>query len=297
MKRGGVVLPLITPLTPDAELDREAQRRLIEYVLGAGVHGLFANGSMGGFALLPDRVQWEAIASAAAISAGRTPFLAGVSDTSTWRALDRIRALAGLPVDFFVVLPPYFYLAGVEELRRFFLTLADAAPRPLIIYDNPRLTKVALPVTLVADLATHPNIAGIKVSHADVLWWQELLRSPIDRSRFAIISGAGKMNSLALQLGFDGITEGLHNLVPHLAVELYQAARRRDYAAADTAQQRMNRCFRLFELDGGWRGAEAALAHLGIGGRVALPPYDLPLSDAHRGEIIELLAANALPTH
>lgn len=295
MKLGGVVIPLVTPLSDAGELDRGAQRRLIEFLLDAGVDGLFANGSMGGFALLPDRVQQESIASAAEIGAGRKPFLAGVSDTSTRRTLDRIRALSGVPVDFFVALPPYFYLAGVEELRRFYLTLADAAPRPLVIYDNPRLTKLALPVKLVADLAAHPNIAGIKVSHTDVFWWQELLRAPLDRRRFAIISGAGKLHSLALQLGFDGITEGLHNLTPHLAVELYQAACRGDDARAGAVQERINRCFRVFELDGGWRGAEAALEHLGIGGRVALPPYDLPLSDAHRREIIDLLAAATLP--
>jgi len=56
----------------------------------------------------------------------------------------------------------------------------------------------------------------------------------------------------------------------------------------------MNGCFRLFEIDGGWRGAETALEFLGIGGKVALPPYDLPVSEAHRGEIFELLESENL---
>jgi len=180
----------------------------VEHLLQAGVDGLFVNGSMGGFALLPDQLQRESIESAARACAGRSPFLAGVSDSGTLRVLERIRALEGIPVDYFVALPPYFYLAGAGELRRFYLTIAEASPKPVVIYDNPRLAKNVLPVALVSELAAHPNIAGIKVSNTDLSWWMDLLNAPIDRSRFALISGAGRMHSAALQLGFDGITEG-----------------------------------------------------------------------------------------
>src|SRR4029077_15058155 len=222
--------------------------------------------------------------------ANRVPVLAGVSDTGVDRVLEKIHRFAGLGVDAVVAMPPFYYLCGQQELLRFFLTLADAAPKPLILYDNPRLAKHALAVDTVVRLAQHPNSCGIKVSHTDVLAWQELLRSPIDRSKFALISGAGRMTNLALQLGFDGITEGLHNIVPSLAVDLFAAQQAGNYAEGDCIQRRINRCFGVFDVAGGWRGLEVALQALGIADFAAPPPYDEPPSDEERRRILAILA-------
>ncbi len=138
-------------------------------------------------------------------------------------------------------------------------------------------------------MASHPNIAGIKESSSDVEQWRELLEAPIDRSRFSLICGAGRVTDTALAMGFDGITEGLHNIVPHLAVELYRASLAGDHVTAAAFQAKISRAFRIFELDGGWRGSEAALSHLGILTHTAPPPYDMPMDPAHRQEIRKIL--------
>jgi 4-hydroxy-tetrahydrodipicolinate synthase len=294
VKLEGVIVPAAVPLTRDRSPDLAAFRILLDRLLQAGVHGIFANGSMGAFAMLSDAHQCAIVDAAAAHLQGKAPLLAGVSDTGVERVLERMRRFAGLAIDAFVVLPPYFYLCGQEELQRFFLLLADASPKPLVLYDNPRLAKNALSVETIVRLAQHPNICGIKVSHGDVLTWQELLRSPIDRSRFALISGAGRMTSLALQLGFDGITEGLHNVVPRLAVDLFAAQRAGDFAQGDCIQRRINRCFGAFDIAGGWRGLEVALQAMGIADYAAPPPYDEPAPEDVRRRILAILAAEGI---
>ena len=295
MKRlGGVIIPVAVPLDAAGAPDLGAYASFIEFLIEQRVHGIFANGSMGAFALLNDAVQDTLIATAARTVDGRLPFLAGVSDTSPSRVLRRIERLASLPVDAFVILPPYFYLAGQPELHRFYTLIADASPKPILLYDNPRLTKNPLAPETVAELSAHPNIAGIKASSPDTTWWKGLLESGLDRGRFALISGAGRQSSDALRAGFDGITEGLHNIVPHLAVQLFEAAREKNYARADEVQAAINDCFGVFDEAGGWRGLEVAFAWMGIAPRAALPPYDLPVSVESRRKIETLLAKHGV---
>jgi 4-hydroxy-tetrahydrodipicolinate synthase len=295
MKLSGVIVPAASPLDSTGRLDRPAFQRLVAFLLDSGANSVFANGSMGAFALLPDEVQYATVEAAVEFAGSRAPVLAGASESGTARVLEKIRVMAGMGVEAFVVLPPYYYLLNQRELLRFYLAVADASPRPVILYENPRLTKNTIAVETVADLAEHPNIAGIKVSNADVFYWQELLRAPVDRSRFSLISGAGKLTNIALRLGFDGITEGLHNIVPHLAVALFRAAQCGDHARAGELQQKINRCFGIFEVDGGWRGLEVAFQEMGIANRAAPAPYDLPVSQEARSRIVRILTEEDIP--
>jgi 4-hydroxy-tetrahydrodipicolinate synthase len=295
MKLRGVIVPAATPLDADGALDQAAFGRLLAFLVQNRVDAIFANGSMGAFALLPDSEQIAAVEAAVRSADGKVPVLAGASESGTARVLAKIRQLSRSGADAFVVLPPYYYLLSQRELLHFYFSVADASPKPIVAYDNPRLTKNPIFVATVAELAGHPNIAGIKVSNSDALYWQDLIGLNIDRNKFSLISGAGKLNSLALRLGFDGITEGLHNVVPNLAVALFEASARGDFDTADRIQRKINRCFRIFEVDGGWRGLELAFQHMGIATRAAAAPYDLPISAAHREEILRVLEQEEIP--
>jgi dihydrodipicolinate synthase/N-acetylneuraminate lyase len=289
MKLSGVIVPHVTPLTRDEQLDAAGLERLLEFLLRAGIHGIFSNGSMGGFAFYPDAMQLETIARTVEIVRGRVPVLAGVSDTSTTRVLARVRDTASLGADALVVLPPFYYLCRQDEIERFFRTIADASPLPIVIYDNPKLAKNALTPETIAALATHPNIIGVKVSAADVFKWQTIFRLDLPRDRFGLICGVEPMMGLGLQLGFDGLTGGVHNLVPDLAVALFDAAKAGRAADVEIIQQKLNRVYRVFEIDGGWRGAELALSTLGICSKVTAAPHDLPIPPEKRQAILDVL--------
>ena len=289
MKLSGVIVPHVTPLTRDERLDGAGLERLLEFLLRAGVHGIFSNGSMGGFAFYPDAMQLETIERTVAIVRGRVPVLAGVSDTSTTRVLARIRDTATLGADALVVLPPFYYLCRQDETERFFRTIADASPLPVVLYDNPKLAKNALTPETIAALAAHPNIIGVKVSAPDVFKWQTILRLDLPRDRFGLICGVEPMMGLGLQLGFDGLTGGVHNLVPDLAVALFDAAKAGRAADVEILQQKLNRMYRVFEIDGGWRGAELTLSSLGLCDKVTAAPHDLPLPPDKRQAILDVL--------
>jgi dihydrodipicolinate synthase/N-acetylneuraminate lyase len=288
-KLKGVIVPVAVPMETDTHLNEPALARLVEFLLANGAHGLFANGSMGAFAMLADEVQLRVISQVTSLAAGRTPVLAGASDTSTTRVLAKIRAIQELPVDAIVLLPPYYYMYQQKELLRFFLSAADHSQKPIILYENPKLVPNSLAIDTILELSKHPNVHGIKFSSPDVLRWQELLRSPLPRERFSLISGAGRMTALALQLGFDGITEGLHNIVPNLARSVYDACTAGDYDLADRVQQKINRCFRILEIEGGWRGLELAFQYMGIADKATIHPFDIKVEDKNKRRILDVL--------
>lgn len=289
MNLRGVIVPIATPLDALGDPDLPALRGLVEHLLDAGVHGIFANGSMGAFAMMTDTHQASVIETVAAAVNRRVPVLAGVSDTGTARVLEKVRQYGRLGADALVSLPPFFFPCSQDELISFYFDVADAAELPVVLYDNPRLAKNALPAQTIIRLASHPNTAGVKLSAADPLQWQEVLSAGIDRSRFSLICGAGKLTSLALRLGFDGITEGLHNLIPRKAVDLYRAACREEFETADRIQREINRCFEIFEIAGGWRGLEVALSEMGLACNAAPRPHNRPLDPASRKRILEVL--------
>ena len=287
-KLHGVIVPVATPLIDAATIDQEGLERLVCFLEGSGIDGIFVNGSMGGFALHPDNVQTVVIEAAARLLQGRLPLLAGVSDTSSVRVLERIKAVEELDLAAVVVLPPYYYLCSQAELLSFFNWIADRSGIPVILYDNPRLAKNDLAARTIIELAHHPNIVGVKISSTDTLKWQQVLRAEIPRERFSILSGAGKMHSLALRLGFDGITEGLHNAIPDKAVRLYKAALAGDFDEADRVQEQISRCFEAFTIDGGWRGLETLMQYMGVCRKVTVPPYDLEIAPGVRERILDV---------
>lgn len=293
-KLKGVVVPVVTPLNEERSIDEPGLKRLVSFLLDCKVHGIFANGSMGGFALLPDALQYRAIEIVANLVGGRIPVLAGASETSTERVLEKIKVIQEMDVDSIVVLSPYYYILRQDEIRRFFEKIADTSSKPIILYDNPRMTNNPIEVETIVQLAQHENIHGLKISTPDVYKWQELLRSDLPRHRFALIAGVEKMMNLPLQLGFDGITGGLHNLIPNVAIELYDTMQRGDFEEGDHLQQRINRFHKVFEIDGGWRATEIAFQLMGIAQKVTSHQYEVGISAEKRNQIVDILEAEKL---
>lgn len=295
MKRfTGVIVPVATPLDEHGGLDREGLEKLVEYLLSRGVHGLFANGSMSGFAFHPDRRQLEIIEAVSKLARGRVPVLAGIADTSVERVLEKAEAAAQFEVDAFVVLPPYYFLYGQPELLEFFRRIADRVARPVVLYENPRLVQNSLQPQTIARLLEHPNIVAVKHSAPDPGAWQAVMRLTEVRERVSLICGAEKMMASGLRLGFDGLTGGFHNVVPALAVSLYEAARQGDWAACDALQLKLNSAYRVFEVAGGWRGLETALQYMGIARRAAVGPFDTGLAPEARNEILAILRSECV---
>ena len=273
MELRGIIPPIATPLLPDERVDERGLRRLVRYLLEAGVHGIFVNGSMGGFALLADREQRRAVEIVVEEVNGRVPVIAGAAETGTRRVIAKARQIARAGADILGVLPPYYFRLTQESALRFFREVARGVEKPLLIYNNPTLVGFTLEVASLLELSREPNIVGIKESDPSCQRWQHLLGAFRGRRDFTILLGTEWLIPVAVWLGADGVVGGLHNVAPHLAVELYEAVRQGDSPRVRALQERLAQLGRIFEFGEIWGGFEAALQYLGLCEKVTASPY------------------------
>jgi 4-hydroxy-tetrahydrodipicolinate synthase len=267
--------------------------RLLDYVLAGGVHNVFVLGSNGEFPALGLSQLEQIVGLLRELLRARSvyhPLLVGIGAPSLGEALKRGRAAVGAGADALVACPPYYFIYSPEELQRYFLSLADALERPVILYNIPRYSNNPLTAGIVAALAGHPNIVGIKDSSGDEAQLKALLAISARQAGFGISQGAERRLCWAARLGVEGITPGLANVAPHLCVELWEAARGARPEVAECLQARLDALGRIHRIRSGVAGTKAALAELGLCGPTPAAPF-VPLSRSEREEVRRILGS------
>ena len=123
----GIIPPVITPLTHDEGVDRPAVKRLVEFLIGGGVHGLFILGSMGEGPYLRPAVRRDMAEATVEAAAGRVPVITGVIESSTARVQEEMLRLALPGVEAYVVTTPYYYGGfSAGELQEHFRRVAGS---------------------------------------------------------------------------------------------------------------------------------------------------------------------------
>lgn len=155
----GVWIPIVTPFL-DQRVDHAALAALVERLAGDGVAGFVVCATTGEAPLLSDD---ERVAVLGTIKASTSlPLIMGASGTTAEQVLRRIdAAMAHAPAAFMVTAPPYLR-PSQEALMRFFTTIADASPAPLVLYDIPARTGVRIELAMLLALAAHPRIVALK---------------------------------------------------------------------------------------------------------------------------------------
>lgn len=286
----GVIPPIGTPLKDEDRVDEPALRRLTRYIVNAGVHGLLANGSMGGFAFLADEEQIRAISIVVEEVNGAIPVMGGVGETSTSRAIRKAKQIAKEGVTHLSILPPFYFLAAQEHHVAYFSEIAAAVDLPIFIYDNPVLTKNPIYPETVAELQRRvPSIVGIKESNQDMFNLQTLLSLTGGQENFAVVTGSEFLIFVALQMGCSGFVGGLHNLCPHMAVELYTSFCSGDQQKAKEIQEDLIRTWQIFRYGNIWGAFDEALRYLGLADRATGSPYISRLTSEETVKVRDIL--------
>lgn len=236
----GIFPPLVTPLTADLELDREAMARLVGHVVAGGVHGLFVLGSTGETASLTRELRHETIRTAIRAADGRVPVLVNVTTASYLETLRLADFAAGEGARALVAAPPFYYDMTQAELAAYFEQLADHISLPLVLYNVPQYTGTAIKAATVARLSGHENIMGIKDSSGDMIHMHRLLRERGD-GHFVLLVGDETLLGECLKLGCNGGISGGANMFPALYVRLYEAATRKEPDQVEKWQAWINR--------------------------------------------------------
>lgn len=233
MRLEGTVCPMPSP-TAGRDVDSDALAEYTGYLIDNGVHGLFPCGSIGEFSSLTQSQRLDVLETVVDHADG-TPVLAGCGNTSACDVREHIREAAEVGVDAAVVVTPYYLSTTQDGLGRFFDAVADDSPLPIILYNIPALTGQHLSVELVARMADHPNVIGLKDTSADLTFLYDVIQAtPGD---FDVFQGASQLSLASLDIGASGMIAGPANIFPRPVAQLYECYRDGN---RDRAQHLMN---------------------------------------------------------
>jgi len=237
----GIFVPMLTPLNADESVDLPSLRRLVDFLVGAGVHGIWAMGTTGEFAGLAETERARGVQATVEQVARRVPVIANIGDSSTALALRHARHAAQAGADALALTPPHYYPHSMDEMLTHFRALKEAFPDlPLLIYNIPQTVKVKMTLPTTLQLAREGTVQGIKDSQNDLRWFRMLalgIRAEKLEEQFRLFLGTRILIDAALVVGAHGAIPATSNVAPAAAAEAWEAAVLGDLALAARAQE------------------------------------------------------------
>ena len=166
----GIFSAITTPFYPDARLYLRKLEHNVERYSRTPLSGLVVLGSTGEAIMLGDEETREVLRTAREAAAADKVLIAGVARESVVETLKLAEFAAEQSYDAVLVRTPNFYTPqmGNAAMLNYYRMVADAAALPVILYNIPKFSKYDLPVGVIAELAFHPNIIGLKDSSSSV---------------------------------------------------------------------------------------------------------------------------------
>jgi 4-hydroxy-tetrahydrodipicolinate synthase len=233
----GIVPALITPLDDGGRVDESSVRSLVEFQVGAGVHGLLVLGSTGEGPLLPVDEKVRLVRATVAAVRGRLPVMVGIAHSSPAESATFARQAHAAGANALVTTPPFYFLSSQNELVSYFRELASRVDLPLITYDVPSAVKTKLAAATVRTLAEDGLIIGIKDSSGDLAGFRDMLIATEHVPGFRALTGSEHYVDAAMLVGGHGGVLGLGSVIPSTYVAIYDAVIAGDWARAGVLQK------------------------------------------------------------
>ena len=268
----GVIVPILTPLKYDETVDTVSLRRLVNYLIDNGVHGIWVSGTTGEFAALLDEQRVRSIETVVDEVAGRVSVIGNISGPSTQLSVNLALAVLKTGLDGIAATPPYYYPSAQDEILDHFRHIHDRVGLPLWVYNIPVTVKTAVAPATVARLAGEGTVVGIKDSSGggELLAELNILceQGDIDLLRFL---GTTMRITTARSFGAHGAIPGIANLVPAIASRGWEAGEVDDADTVHECDARLMIATRIQRLAKGggpnaasFSGLKSALKMMGI---------------------------------
>jgi 4-hydroxy-tetrahydrodipicolinate synthase len=236
-KPEGIIPAMITPFTPNDEINEQAIRQLVQRFIEAGAHGIFCLGTNGEFFALSYEEKVR-IAEIVADEAGECiPIYMGTGGISTKEVVKLSREMERIGIDALSVITPYFLPFTQKELMHHYQVLADSTSLPILLYNIPARTGNSLEPKTVAELSKLPNIVGIKDSSGSF----ENILQYIEQTGpdFSVLAGTDSLILWTLLAGGKGAIAATANIAPQLVVAIYEHWRKGEVKEAHELQNQL----------------------------------------------------------
>ena len=286
----GAATALVTPLTENG-IDFEQFGRLVDWQIEEGINALVVCGTTGEGSTLTDEEHREAIKFVVERAAGRVPVIAGTGSNDTAYAIELTKYACEVGVDACLVVTPYYNKATQNGLVAMFTAIADAATKPIILYNVPSRTGCGIQPATYAKLMNHPNIAAIKEANGNISAIVETRALVGDN--LTIYSGNDDQIVPILAMGGQGVISVLSNVLPRQTAELCRKFFDGDIAGAAKMQCDMLELVNALFCEVNPIPAKAAMAAMGFCENYLRLPLT-PMEDANYQRLLKAMRANGV---
>jgi len=298
----GVIVPILTPMNTDETVDKGSLRRLVNYLLDNGVHGIWVSGTTGEFGAMSDQQRLASMETVVDEVAGRVPIIGNVSGPSTQLSLNLAMSVQEMGMDGVAVTPPYYYNHAQDELLDHYRYISDRTVVPLWVYNIPQTVKTAVAPGTVATLAAEGAVVGIKDSsgagelHAELAVLCE--QGNLNLLRFL---GSVFRTTTATAVGAHGVIPAIANLAPKAYSQAWEAGEAGDAKTAKECNAQLLIANKIAQLAKGggpnaaaFSGMKSALKMMGVLDSDTISRPMRPLTEEEKTGIPPILEALCL---
>ncbi|MDZ4791882.1 MAG: 4-hydroxy-tetrahydrodipicolinate synthase [Hyphomicrobiales bacterium] len=277
----GSFTALVTPFN-EGSFDEAAFRRLVDFQIAAGTHGLVPTGTTGESATLSHEEHNRVVEVCIQQAAGRVPVIAGAGSNSTAEAIKMSEHAKALGADAVLIVAPYYNKPTQEGLFQHFKAINDAVDIPIIVYNIPPRSVVDITVETMQRLGALKNVVGVKDATSNIarISQQRAAMGP----DFLLLSGEDATALAVMAHGGHGCIGVTANVAPALCAEFNRACLGGDFARALQIQDRLMPLHDALFCETSPAPVKYALERLGFCSAVVRLPL-VPLTEAGRRKV------------
>lgn len=260
---------LVTPFR-DGEVDYAAFSALVDRQIAAGIHFLVPLGTTGETPCLSDEERIRLLEITVEKCGGR-PVVVGGGTNSLVQTVRSIRLLEPYGADAFLIVVPYYNKPTQEGIYEYFKAVADAAGKPVVMYNVPSRTGVNMTAETALRLAEIENIVAVKEASGNYAQISEIIRNAPEG--FSVLSGNDDETLSLMATGAAGVISVASNIAPGMMVEMVEAMQDNDLPKARALHHRLSTLFRNCFVESNPVPVKAGLAAMGL----VMEEYRLPL--------------------
>lgn len=286
----GIIPPIVTPFTADGEVDEQAFRGVVRFMVNKRVHGICVGGSSGeGHTYTPEEFKRLMEIACEEVN-GAIPVVAGVIVNSTRDAIARVRSIAHLPIAGLQVTPVHYVFKPDEEATyQHFKALSESTLFPVIIYNVVPWNYLS-PALLVRIMRDMPGVIGVKQSAGDLKLMADLLLDlPAGKK---VYSAVDALLYPSFALGAHGTIAANPAAVPGVCINLWNAVQAGDHAKAKEIHEALLRFWNTIVADNLPANIKFSLALQGC--ETGVPRMPMPATSEAQAANIRREMANVL---
>lgn len=258
----GTGVAMITPFKQDESIDWEAVKKLSNHLVDNGIDYLVIQGTTGESPSITPEEKEMLVQTIAAEVEGKVPLVLGIGGNNTYQVEHALQHTNLEQIDAVLSVCPYYNKPNQEGIKKHYKRIADASPKPIILYNVPGRTGVNMTAETQLELANHPNIIATKEASGDLEQMMTIVQNKPEG--FELISGDDSLTYPIMAIGGAGVTSVVAHLVPNAFSKMVDLCLRGEYNEARKIHYKCLGLCRAIFADGSPGGVKHLLAKQGL---------------------------------